>query len=77
MLQVFFVPHRGKRPRNSSGSSTHQFFQLKATQPEELMPSVKAGLSIHTADGSASQGVAVGASRGTGASDAITGGSKE
>lgn len=77
MLQVFFVSHRGKMPRNSIGSLRHRFLQLKANQPEELMPYMKAGLSAHTADGWASQGVVVGVSRGTGASDAITGGSKE
>ena len=77
MLQVFFVSHREKMPRNSTGPLRHQFFQLKASQPEELMPCMKAGLSTHTADGWASQGVVVGGGKGTGASNAITGGSKE
>jgi len=56
MLQDFFVFHRGKMPRNSTGSLRHQFFQLKASQPEELMPSVKADVSTPTADGWASRG---------------------
>lgn len=77
MLQVFVVPHRGKTPRNSIGSLSHWFFELKASQPEELMPCMKADLSTCTADGWASQRVVAGASGETGASDAITGGSKE
>lgn len=64
-------------PRNSIGSLSHLFFQLKASQPEELMPRMKVDLSTCTADGWASQGVVAGVSRETGASDTITGGSKE
>lgn len=64
-------------PRNSIGSLRHQFFQLKAGQPEELVPCVKAGLSTRTADGWASQGVVMGGGMGTGASHAVMGGSKE
>lgn len=52
-------------PRNSTGSLRPQFFQLKASQPEELMPCVKADLSARTADGWASQGVVAGGEQGS------------
>lgn len=64
-------------PKNSIDSSRHHFFQLKASQPEELVPCMKAALSTQAADGGASQGAVVGVSRETGASNSIAEGSKE
>ena len=67
---------RVKMPRNSIGSLRYHFFQLKASQPEELVPRMTAALSTHAAVGWASRGM-VGAGRGKGATDPILGESKE